>query len=282
MPAKNIKQAAQYAKDVLGVKYADFKGVNIEIANDMNRGLFNTKALMPEIEINAIGSAQECNKAIKEEVAAAYRESSYYKNVKERFGLQSAERTATRIANQYVERVESGVLAFSRSIGNAKVGEIELNLSKYKGVFINANEAKVKAELDEVVLTNSQKGWFTKGASDFKYIMDHEFGHEIDKFLGIRKDPRFKAIYEREHAAGIESVIERLSKYGATAGNKPVARPAEMIAEAWAEFVTSPSPRELSNEIGELMLKSYYEKHKAGAGLAFEPWKAETLKLLKK
>lgn len=282
MPAKNIKQAAEYAKNVLGVKYANFKGVNIDVANEMNKGLFNTKALMPQIEINGIGSAQECNKAIKEEIAEAYRESKYYKTIKERFGLQSAERSATKEAERYIERVENGILAFSRGGNKINTGGIDLDLSKYKGVYINANEAKSKAELDKIVNYNGNTGWFTKGASDFKYIMDHEFGHEIDKFLGIRNDPRFKAIFEREHSNGIEYVSQRLSKYGATAGKEISHRPHEMIAEAWAEYVTSPKPRELSTEIGELMLKKYHEKHKAGAGVAFESWKSESLKLIKK
>lgn len=282
MPAKNIKEAAQYAKDVLGAKYADYKGIHIDIANDVNKGVFNTKVLMPELQINGLGSAQECNKAIKAEALEAYRNSNYYKATKEKFGLETAERVAEKVAGRFVDRVQSGVLAFSRTVENYTFDGVEFDLSKFKGVFVNAKEAKSKAALDEIVKHNSKVGWFTKDASDFKYIMDHELGHEIDKFLGFRKDPRFLEIYHREHDAGIEIVIQRLSKYGATAGNRPSARPAEMIAEAWAEFVSSPNPRELSKEIGELMLKKYYELHKTGANIAFEPWKTESLKLLKK
>lgn len=282
VPAKNIKEAAEYAKNVLGTKYADFKGVNIEVANDMNKGLFNTKVLMPEIQINGIGSAQECNKVIKSEALETYRKSNYYKSTKEKFGLETAERVAEKVAGRFVDRVQNGVLAFSRTVENYTFDGVEFDLNKFKGIFINAKEAKSKIALDEIVKHNSKVGWFTKDASEFKYIMDHELGHEVDKFLGFRKDPRFIAIYEREHKAGIDSVTERLSKYGATAGNRPKNRPAEMIAEAWAEFVSSPNPRELSKEIGELMRKKYYETYKTNAGLAFEPWKSESLKLLKK
>ncbi len=36
----------------------------------------------------------------------------------------------------------------------------------------------------------------------------------------------------------------------------------EMIAEAWAEYITSKNPRELSKEIGDLILKKYNQKTK--------------------
>jgi hypothetical protein len=90
--------------------------------------------------------------------------------------------------------------------------------------------------------------------------MEHEFGHEVDKFLKVRTNNEFKTIYEREHAKGIKNLTDRLSEYGATAGSKPQNRPAEMIAEAWAEFTHSKTPRELSREIGELILKLNKEK----------------------
>lgn len=283
-PADTIKQAQEYAKNVLGVQYANYKGVNIDLANDMNKGLFNTKMLMPELKVGGIGSAQEVNKQIKNDVIEGYRQSEYYKAAKEKYGLKGAEYAAERTAKQYYRRVENGILAWSSNTPNAKFGDIEVDLSKYKGVFINANEAKSKSAIDTIVQKSSERGWFTKGAKDFTYIMDHELGHEIDKMLNFRNDEDFKKIFDREHKAGIKVLAERLSTYGATAGNKISARPAEMIAEAWAEFVTSENPRELSAEIGELMLKKYYLKFKPVSNTAstFEEWKYEAIKLIQK
>lgn len=281
-PSKNIKEAEEYAKTVLGVKYADFKGVNIDVANDMNKGLFKTKMLMPELKTNGIGSAQECNKAIKNDVIEGFRKTQNYKEIKEKFGIQSAEYAAERTAKRYYSRVESGVMAWSTNVENAVFNDLTVDLSKYRGVYVNANQAKSKQAIDSIVQRSSASGWFTKDAKDFTYIMNHELGHEIDKLLNFRKDPDFIKIYKREHEEGIAKLSERLSKYGATAGNRMSARPAEMIAEAWAEFVTSETPRELAKEIGELMLEKYYLDYKQGIGTTFKTWKTEALKLIEK
>lgn len=280
--AKNLKEAEQYAKEVLGCKYANFKGVNLDIANDMNRGLFNTKVFMPELPVHGIGSAQECNKAIKEDVKDAFRKTNLYRTYTEKYGKEFAEKRAESSANGYVSKVQKNVLAWSQTKGEVSVFGEKVDLSKYKGVFVNATNAKSKAVIDEIVIKNAEKGWFTKGAKDFSYIMNHELGHEIDKLLNFRKDEDFLAIYNREHKAGINQLAEKLSTYGATAGNKIAHRPAEMIAEAWAEFTTSATPRPLAMEIGELMLRKYYIDYKQGTGTTFEKWKNETLKSIRK
>jgi hypothetical protein len=109
--------------------------------------------------------------------------------------------------------------------------------------------------------------------------MSHEIGHEIDKTILFNKSSIFKKIYQRETSKGVNSVTERLSKYGATAGGKASHKPLEMIAEAWAEFVTSPAPRELAREIGEAMLKEYHNRYLITT--KYEEWKSEILKILK-
>ena len=279
--AKTIKEAEQYAKDFLGCQYANFKGIDIGIANDMNRGLYNTQTLIPELKINGIGVAQEVNKQIKIEIEKGYKESSHYEMVKSNFGKEQADKAAKRFAGANVEKVESGVLAFSQSRSIVKVAGQNIDVSKYKGIFVNATNAKSKSELDNIVLQNEKSGWFTKGAKDFAYIMEHELGHELDNLLHIRTDEDFIKIFDREHKAGLNSVSERLSKYGATAGKLIKHRPQEMIAEAWAEFTTSAHPRELASEIGELILKKYYTDFRQEKGTTYKAWIEKTLKTLK-
>jgi hypothetical protein len=109
--------------------------------------------------------------------------------------------------------------------------------------------------------------------------MNHELGHEIDKTIGIRDYDKFIQIFDRERALGVQSVTEKLSKYGATAGGNARHLKSEMIAEAWAEFIGSPSPRPLAKEIGELMLKKYHNDRNIQTD--FVTWSTSILKLIK-
>lgn len=259
-PAKSIKEAELYAKTELGVEYANFKGVRLENANEMNAGLFRTKEKIPNLKVNGIGQAQNVNKEIKDFIELKLKETATYKKY-EAISPTYAKKYVSAYQSRLIKPVRSGTLAHSTNYTNLNIEGIVINLEQFNGVYINKSfGAMAKADLDKIIVNNSSVKWFTKDATDFSYIMEHEFGHEVDKFLKVRTNNEFKTIYEREHAKGIKNLTDRLSEYGATAGSKPQNRPAEMIAEAWAEFTHSKTPRELAREIGELILKLNKEK----------------------
>lgn len=281
VPAKSIKEAELYAKEVVGVKYANFKGIDLKIANDINKSVFNIKQVMPDIRTNGIGSAQAANRELKAKVVEVYKKSDWYKTLVDKYGQQTADRQATRFANDKASKVGSGTIAWSQTKSTIRIPGAEvIDVSEYTGVFVSDKYGKSKDLMDAMIKKNRDSGWFTKSAEDFGYIMSHEIGHEIDKTLNFVNNPSFKAIYKREHDLGIKSVSERLSTYGATAGGKASHKPMEMIAEAWAEFMTSKEPRSLAKEIGELMLKTYYEDFVQGSGTNFTTWKSEIMKIV--
>ncbi len=280
--AKSIKDAEDYAINVLNAKYANFKGLDLGVVNDMNLSLFKTKQVMPKLEVSGIGSAQKANAAMKAEAKEAYIKSKWYQKLVTSYGQSVADRQANRFVRAKVENVGPNTMAWSTNRTAISIpGELPIDVSKYRGVFVNEKYGKSKDVIDKDVQRNEKTGWFTKGAKDFGYIMTHELGHEVDKLINFRNNPAFIAIYEREHAKGIESVIKNLSTYGATAGGKASHKPTEMIAEAWAEFITSDSPRPLAKELGELMLKEYYLDNIQGTGTTFTKWVEEALKIIK-
>lgn len=285
VPAKTIKEAEEYAKNNLNIKYVNYKGVNIDIANDMNSAIFNIKQYMPTIRTNGIGSAQEANKAIKQEIKDWAYQTEYYKDLKNRIGEERAKSFIDRtLVNSQVSNVGKDTLAWStgnQSFTIKSTGE-KLDLTKYLGVYVNNKFAKSKEEMDKIVTKNSESGWFTKGAKDFAYIMTHEIGHEIDKSINFKSDERFLEIFNRERNLGIDLLSKKLSRYGATAGGNARSLKDEMIAEAWAEYITSESPRPLSKEIGELMLKRYFEINNNKIDITFDNWINELKKILKK
>lgn len=280
-PATTIGEAEKFAIDVLGMKYVNFKKLDIGVVNDMNRGLFNTKKLMPELPTTGIGNAQLINKAIKEEVLTAIKSSDRYKSIVEKFGAEHAERFAVKFAGNHVSKVSSGVVAWSMPKNDITILGIPVKLSKYNGVYVNEQYGKSKLAVDAMVIKNQNSKWFSQGSPDFSHIMNHELGHEIDNMLGIRDNKDFLEIFYREHKAGTNILAERLSMYGATAGKNKLHKRHEMIAECWAEFTTSNTPRPLAKEVGELMMKLYFEKHKFSTGKTYTQWLQENLKLIR-
>jgi hypothetical protein len=283
VPAKSIKEAEEFALKQLKLKYANFKGVDIKIANDMNKAIFNIKKVMPTIRTFGIGSAQEANKSIKQDIKDWFVKTDYYKNLSNKEGKEFADRIADSYLKRFVSNVGKDTLAWStgnKSFTIKSTGE-SIDLTKYLGVFVNNKFSKSKDTLDDIVKRNSKAGWFTKDASDFGYIMTHEIGHEIDKSINFKNDPRFVNIFDRERALGVAQLSEKLSKYGATAGGNSRALKDEMIAEAWAEFMTSPSPRTLAKEIGELMLQKYYEQNTQKINVDYTTWINEIRKIIK-
>lgn len=282
VPAKTLKEAAMWAKENLGVRYADFTGLDIGVANDINKAVFNIKNVMPDIRTYGIGSAQAANKAAKEKLMTEYKKSDWYKGNVEKFGQRLADSAADSFVNRHVSRVGNGTIAWSTNNESARIpGGDVVDLKDFVGVFVNQKEGKSKANIDAIVRKNRDNKWFTESANDFGYIMTHEIGHEIDKTIGFRNTKEFIEIYNRENALGVESVKNKLSGYAATAGGRASHKPFEMIAEAWAEFMTSESPRPLAKEIGELMLKKYYEKSVVESGVSFNEWYNQILKIIK-
>lgn len=283
VPAKSTIEATEWARKNLNVEFVDFKGLDLSVINDINKSVFNIKNIMPEIKTKGIGNAQLANKKMKSEIISEFKKTDFYQKAVANYSQAAADKYATQFANSQVSNVGSNVVAWSTSRDVVRLpGGTMLDVSKYKGVFVNVKYGQKASIINDVVISSEKSGFYTKGAKDFGYIMSHEIGHEIDKTIGFSKSNAFKAIYEREHSQGIKHVIENLSTYGATAGGKASAKPFEFIAESWAEFVTSPSPRRIAKEVGEAMLKEYHEFYVKGTGLKYDDWKNEILKTLSK
>lgn len=280
--AKTIKEAEKFAREVLEVQYANFKGLDIQVANDMNRGVFNTKAIMPEFKINGIGTGQEVNKALKAEALDLYKQTDRYQELVRRYGIEQADKVAESSIRRVTQKIEKGTIAWSQPKSRFVIDGNVVTIEKYTGIYTNSVIGKKAELINETVLRCEKSGWFTAGAKDSSYIVAHEIGHELDKFMGIKNMDSFKEIFNREHKLGLQSLSEKLSKYGATAGKIISHRPDEMIAEAWAEFTTSNNPRPLAKEIGELIAKTYHTDFIKGSGVKYSEWVEQITKTIRK
>lgn len=239
-PATSIKEANDYAIK-LGVNNADYKGIPLEVANEWNRGLFDSFNKFEKLRENFefVGAAQERNKLYKK---LRYREvMEEYKKLNPSFTEKQLEKYVIKHINRECGRL--GQYTWAESTG-----------AKYiKGVSLNANTVSKSG-----FITSLKNAVATKfhpiGCDTVKSVLDHEIGHQLDGLLGISKD---KAIRDKFKSMTKEEIKEQLSEYSYKNSNKDPVR--EFVAEAWAEYCNNPKPRPIAQEIGEMIEGRYKE-----------------------
>lgn len=289
-PATTIADATKYATEKLGMYEPNFGKLDLSIVNSLNSRIAATKGVFPELSIKSIGSAQVDNKRIKDLAISEYKKTDWYKTIVSKYGQDMADRSANKFPTtmRLVRPIESGNYAYSSVLTKFKVPGGEVINVPWRGMFFNENavsssgiKLKTAESMGQAVKESAERKWFTEGANSASYIMNHELGHEIDGIINFKNNAEFKAIFVEEHKAGVKELSNNLSLYGATAGNIPQHKDVEMIAESWAEYVTSKTPRRLATKIGDLMLREYYEKYIQGTGTTFVKWKEQAIGILR-
>ena len=134
---------------------------------------------------------------------------------------------------------------------NPDENEIIKIVNKYAGISLNSNYYN---NYDNVIAERKGQvtnGWKPVGCDTMKSIFDHEFGHQIDKLLGISKSEDVKKYFETNKTV----VSKNLSKYATV-------KVEEFIAEAWSEYKNNPKPREISRKVGKFIERSWKEWQK--------------------
>lgn len=276
--AKTVKEAEQIAKD-FGAKFASFGKLDVSLANMSNQALYKYKALFPELDMEGVGSIQASNREKKRIITEAYKKTEVYETLVKLFGKEIADKKAASKAGEMIPKTQSGTIAHRSTGVDYDRGGLKFSTRKLAGIYFNEKGAKTAAKLDDIVERNVNSGFFSKGSGKASHIFHHEYGHVLDDLLSIKDDQEFISIFDKEHKLGKAFVKERLSEYGATAeGYKPHLRQ-EMIAEAWAEYTGSDSPRELATSVGDLIVKKYHAKYRKDVD--FEEFKTEVKRTLK-
>ena len=247
-PAKTIKEANEYAKNVLEVN-AEYKGLDIRCVNEWNRGLTNMKQKFPELfkeKICFVGESHERNEAVKQFLYEKQLKVLKAMGYTDTGAEDGAKKYATSFIRQYLA-VGKNEMASSWTPG----GEY----SKFSGICMNKGFFK---DFDEAIRSKKYQvsvKWKPKGTATIKGTFDHEFGHQLDAWLGVGKQPNIQKLFDdRENVA---SITDELSEYAWNNGNKN--KYAEMIAEGWTEYCNNPEPRPMAAEIGKTIERLYEE-----------------------
>lgn len=242
---KTVKEANNYAEKVLGVK-ADYTGIDVRCANEWNRGLAAMKNKYPEVaeQIKFVGSMQKRNELLKAELKNYAKNNKLAKGTKELldYVLGKLNIKSNRTAESF---------HVTRLGNNPDENEIIKIVNKYAGISLNSNYYN---NYDNVIAERKRQvtnGWKPVGCDTMKSIFDHEFGHQIDKLLGISKSKDVKEYFETNKTV----ISKNLSKYATV-------KVEEFIAEAWSEYKNNPKPREISRKVGKFIERSWKEWQK--------------------
>jgi hypothetical protein len=141
-------------------------------------------------------------------------------------------------------------------IGNDR---ITIDVSQFTGIRHSMGYKDIE-RLKGMIALQRQKGYFALGSDSIEYIVMHEYGHAIDAAVGFAKSKVFKDLLKKYKANGDEWIATNLSSYGVSDLNRDAS---ELIAEAFAEYMTSPNPRQIASEVGEALEKYFKLNYKS-------------------
>lgn len=240
--ANNIKEAENYAKDVLGFEKVSYKGIDIDVANEMNKSFYDGLQYNQNIKeyLKATGSAQEINKLYKEEIKEYYY--NLYKEKYPEYDKRYWEKWAIMSSNKFVCPIKSNTYAIARS-GKFSDEKLKQIAAKYRGVTVNKVWGSNFNKMLDGVKSDVLDKWHPIGTDNVRAIFDHEVGHILDYTMNLSSNQSIVNLYNRLNRSEIK---DGLSEY-ATKNIR------EFIAEAYSEYKNNPNPREYANTIGKII-----------------------------
>jgi SPP1 gp7 family putative phage head morphogenesis protein len=232
--AKTVKEAETWVLENTSVKYTDFKGVDIDIVNEMNERLSYHLNLAPKIsekmKFYGTGQAQfelwyqdEINKQIEwfRKLHPGEDDKQLLKRVK-----------------KLVKKPTTGGYAHT------------WNQPKFGGIGVNKKYGGDPLEFSKYLDTDVASGFHPIDCNTPKSTFDHEFGHVLDYVYKVSDSPTVLDLYDK--LLKDQEFTKSISRYAST--NRK-----ELVAEAWAEYLNNPEPRAVSKQIGELIMSKIKE-----------------------
>ncbi|CAK7009129.1 MAG: hypothetical protein ENTB_01391 [Enterocloster aldenensis] len=249
-PASTVKEANEYAKKALGIN-AEYKGVDIRAVNEWNQGLTNMKQVFPDLvddNFKFVGESHERN-AIAKQIEFQQKLKWITENNVYGWTDEQCREWANKKASSFVRKylsVGKGEMASSWS--PKPPFDVCRGICMNKGYFGNFDTA-LQSGVKQV-----ERQWHPVGCSTVKATFDHEFGHQLDDWLGVGKQKNIQDLFNSRTAS---ELTNDLSEYAWN--NKNRNRYSEMIAEAWSEYCNNPTPRPIAVEVGETIERLYVE-----------------------
>jgi SPP1 gp7 family putative phage head morphogenesis protein len=247
VPVKTAKEAEEWVLKNTSITHVNFKGLNIDVINQMNESLAYHINLDPRIteKLKYFGTTQgqyylEYMERVKEDAKSLV--NIYKKNPSWVEGKDYE--TAFAYAKKTVKMQHTDAYAHN--------WDVSLRGYDFSGIAVNRKWGQANGVLEERLLNDSIKKWHPEGCDNFKSIIDHEFAHAMDEVHNLKMNPEIYRVFsetDRFEKADI------LSLYSGTSEE-------EFLAEAWAEYLNNPNPRPLAKQIGDFIVTKVKEVKK--------------------
>lgn len=246
--AKTTEEANKYAES-LGISKAEYKGLDLETANRMNKVYAEYSKKYPEIIKNMeyTGSMQNLTKNAKDNI---FTRDFCLKQLKKSNPNFDFSKLSTKQLEKYIVKQQNHYIKLTGYQVNTTARAISRYDKYYKGVTFNAKE-KYKDTIKNRALEVAKK-YKPMGTASVEGTIHHELGHQLDYLLKLRENKEIQNIYL---SLSNDEITQNLSIYAWNNTNKN--QYAEFIAEAWSEYNTSRKPRKIAKQVGTIIEKEY-------------------------
>jgi hypothetical protein len=233
-----IKAAEDYARDILGVTYADYTGIDPAIADEWNTHLKRTLKEIPELKgkINFIGSTEAQNKLMEPILEKIRLEKALRK-----FSKASEEKIKKIVAEYRKADLEN---LTKESIVARAISPNDRQLKQFSGIAINPRFGFNKTILENTIASEIVNGNLPPGTASVKAVFDHEIAHLLDHLLDLHNDPEVVTLWD---SYTVNRKVLGLLEIGIK----------EFIANSWTEYQNNPQREGLPKQLSSFIIKKY-------------------------
>ena len=260
-PAKTLREAERYAKEKLGADNVLYYGLDLGVANELNRVYGGMLAAVPELSpaVRCLGSWTTRDKACRKDGAA--RKAMWAALTRIAGGKASPERLSRSTENYLRKHTRSydanAAVGYARCgalpAKNAMPEEVEAvaaALRHYDGLFINPNFGRYDTNYFRAVVQRGvETGWRPQGCGSVKAAIDQGIGSALDSLYGFSEDEEVQKLY----AEYMQGDWRKLSLHAHRKGI------GAFVAEAWCEYRNNVPPGEYAKRVGEIMTRKIAE-----------------------
>lgn len=245
-PGETTREVEAWARAHDVAETVDFGKLPVSVANEMTKAIWDAYEKFPELreKMSIFGSNQAIRKW--------YIEQRGNELVQKIRSLPQGD-SYTDVA-VIAEAKRMAALEFGKTPKGVWALAYDSPSKGLRGITVNEIAMRNPEKFGELLRSNIESKFHPVGCDTVKSVIDHEVGHRIDAMMNWFSSGdtllRAAGIDELSRREAYDYIYENLSGYALRSRR-------ELFAEAWAEYCNNPSPREMSQKIGDWAIKRY-------------------------
>jgi len=229
---KTVAEAEQWVMDQGLAEFASFKGFDVKVANAIVESLDDMRQFRPGLKLKSVGNNRALNARLRDQARARVE--------------QAADQYAQGL-NWDAERRQRWVSGQLRKLGVKMSARSYAEAYSDGSFYVSYKYAKDAETFAQKLANDVESGWHPAGCGSIRSVADHELAHVATwKLPTGHKDELFNMYRDAARADVMPS------RYAARNLD-------EFIAESWAEYRNSPTPRATAQKVGDYMVQMLKE-----------------------